>query len=407
MPEMLDPEANSVAKLIRRAVIIGDGVTEAEDMSIGLVRALGFSNRHTIYHVRRPVQENKNWFLRLPFLINMKLYGLMRGLFGRLLMHTPSTNTETSSSSNDSQASSSSVLEEADAHKIAKNAREAFIEDGPLLVVASGQDIVSVASSIKKLAPDNVFVVQIQHPRCSFNMFDLVIIHQDDYCYPSSLPRWFTRHKPVPPNVCLIEGVLHQADPANRREAAILLHPRFQDLRLPCLVVNIGRPTKNCPYGEDLASQLTQRLRNVYGTCGSIIIHFSERTPKKISNFIRSEFREYPKFIISDGRDTSEPTLHMAHLHLADAFVITADSMKWLCEACRMGKPVYVIGAERCTSKLAKFQNRLQELNAAHPFTGEENMAEDRLFGILPDVVGRAGGEVVRALRKKGWAIYT
>lgn len=38
-----------------------------------------------------------------------------------------------------------------------------FFRDGPLLVVASGRDTISIASSIKRLASDNVFVVQVCH----------------------------------------------------------------------------------------------------------------------------------------------------------------------------------------------------------------------------------------------------
>lgn len=36
-----------------------------------------------------------------------------------------------------------------------------FSRDGPLLVVASGRDTISIASSIKRLASENVFVVQV------------------------------------------------------------------------------------------------------------------------------------------------------------------------------------------------------------------------------------------------------
>jgi mitochondrial fission protein ELM1 len=36
-----------------------------------------------------------------------------------------------------------------------------FFRDGPLLVVASGRDTISIASSIKRLASQNVFVVQV------------------------------------------------------------------------------------------------------------------------------------------------------------------------------------------------------------------------------------------------------
>lgn len=42
MPEILDGA-------IRRAVVIGNGYAGAENQSIGLVRALGFSNRHFLY----------------------------------------------------------------------------------------------------------------------------------------------------------------------------------------------------------------------------------------------------------------------------------------------------------------------------------------------------------------------
>lgn len=35
------------------------------------------------------------------------------------------------------------------------------IRDGPLLVVASGRDTVSVAAAVKKLAPEATFVVQV------------------------------------------------------------------------------------------------------------------------------------------------------------------------------------------------------------------------------------------------------
>lgn len=38
--------------------------------------------------------------------------------------------------------------------------------DGPLLVVASGRDTISVASAIKRLASKNVFVVQVSYFCC-------------------------------------------------------------------------------------------------------------------------------------------------------------------------------------------------------------------------------------------------
>lgn len=108
-----------------------------------------------------------------------------------------------------------------------------------------------------------------------------------------------------------------------------------------------------------------------------------------------------------------DPNPHMGNLAWADAFVITADSVSMLSEACSTGyvcyilmivslilvnmislfsllflltkdicftvlllcrKPVYVIGSERCTWKFADFQKSLFERGAVRPFTGKENV---------------------------------
>jgi len=40
--------------------------------------------------------------------------------------------------------------------------------------------------------------------------------------------------------------------------------------------------TENCPYGVDLAKELATSLLSVLGSCGSVRISFSERTPQKV-----------------------------------------------------------------------------------------------------------------------------
>ncbi|KAL5155542.1 Mitochondrial fission protein ELM1 [Glycine soja] len=275
--------------------------------------------------------------------------------------------------------------------------------DGPMLVVASGRDI-SVASSIKRLAPENVFLVQRQ-----ISWF---------------LQRWVTPWEPPGCNVVLTVGALHQADSAALRVAASAWHDELATLPKPLLVVNVGGPTGNCPCGVDLVKKLVVMLQNVLWSCGSIRISFSRRTPEKISKILVEEFASNPKVQIWDV-EGSNP--HMGHLAWADAFVITADSVSMLSEACSTGKPVYIIGAERCTWKFADFQNSLQEQGIARPFTGNENMME--IFGdllldfgaassLLPDHIteswsypplndtAEAASQVVAALAQRGWTIH-
>ncbi|KAK6126463.1 hypothetical protein DH2020_039799 [Rehmannia glutinosa] len=237
---------------------------------------------------------------------------------------------------------------EADARHIAKVAQDTFDRDGPILVVASGRDTIAVASSIKKLVPENVFLVQIQHPRSRLHKFDLVV---------------------------LTVGALHQADSAALRNATTAWYDEMALLPKPLLVVSIGGPTRHCRYGADLAMQLTASLKSVLSTCGSLRISFSRRTPKIVTDILMTELSNHPKVYIWNGED---PNPHMGHLAWADAFVITADSVSMLSEACSTGKPVYVIGAS--------------------------GISENWHYSPLCDTE-KAAGEVIKALAERGWRL--
>ncbi|KAF2539162.1 hypothetical protein F2Q68_00022229 [Brassica cretica] len=65
----------------------------------------------------------------------------------------------------------------------------------------------------------------------------------------------------------------------------------------------------------------------------------------------------------------------MGHLAWGDAFVVTADSVSLISEACSTGKPVYVIGADHCKWKIADFHKSLRERGVVRPFTGFEDVS--------------------------------
>ncbi|KAJ6864780.1 mitochondrial fission protein ELM1-like isoform X1 [Populus alba x Populus x berolinensis] len=396
--------------VIKRAVVIGNGFAGAENQCIGLLRALGLSSRYSLYRVLRPRGAVNEWLHWLPVSVHKKVDNVIRKIYDDSRCFLGKKVVPVLVENGGKNAGLLDVLE-ADANQIAKMARDTFDRDGPLLVVASGRDTISVSSSIRKLAPENVFVVQIQHPRLNLNRFDLVIAPCHDY-YPLTpeaqeqipwfLRSWITPREPPDSNVVLTVGALHQADSAALRIAASLWHDELALLPKPMLVVNIGGPTRNCQYGEDLAKQLTEMLRNVLWSCGSLRISFSRRTPEKVSKILLKEFSANPKVYIWDGRG---PNPHMGHLAWADAFVITADSVSMLSEACSTGKPVYVVGAERCTWKFAEFQKSLHERGVVRPFTGKEDISGTWSYPPLNDSA-EAASRVIEAVSKRGWITH-
>ncbi|KAL0736481.1 hypothetical protein Bca4012_012691 [Brassica carinata] len=366
-----------VSGVVKRAIVIGNGCAGAENQCIGLVRSLGLFDRHLYYSVARPRGGIYRWLHWLPISLYKKLDHFIRCVCAGF-----------SIKANESAGRRSGirdVFEVADPKQIAAMARRT---SGPLLVVASGRDTVSVASSIRRLAMDYVFVVQVQHPRSRLERFDLVITPRHDYFsltpegkrqVPFFLRPWVTPREPPGRNVFLTTGALHNLDSSTLRNAALEWKDEFDSLSKPLVVVNIGGPTRNCLYGVDLAKELCGMLHSILWSCGSLKISFSRRTPKNVKEIITRELSSNSKVYIWDGKD---PNPHLGHLALADAFIITADSISMLSEACTTGKPVYVVGAERCTWKFSDFQKTLRERGAVRPLTGKEDVIQ---YNSTPD----------------------
>ncbi|CAA6668484.1 unnamed protein product [Spirodela intermedia] len=406
------------ATLGMRAVVIGNGYSGAENQCIGLVRALGLSDNQTLYRVTRPRGRINDWLRWLPVSFHKKLDYAIRRVFGesRLFMLLQGKKVSSLPYQNGRMSGLSSVLE-ADAKQIAAMAHETFDKEGPLLVVASGWDTISIASSIRRLAPQSVFVVQIQHPRTHLDRFDMVVTPQHDYYpltpsgqqeIPKFLRRWITPREPPGSNVVLTVGALHQVDSSTLRAAALTWHNELAPLPRPLLVINIGGPTSHCRYGVDLAKQLVDALHKVLPSCGSVRVSFSRRTPEKVSGIILRQFRDHPKVYIWGGED---PNPHMGHLAWADAFVITADSVSMLSEACTTGtshnfpqEAGLRAGAERCTWKFSAFHKSLRDRGMSRPFTGKEDISESWCYPPLNDA-GEAAARVRVALAERGWSL--
>ncbi|PRQ32444.1 putative mitochondrial fission protein ELM1 [Rosa chinensis] len=273
-------------------------------------------------------------------------------------------------------------------------ARRTYEKDGPILAVACGRDTISIVSSIRRLASENIFVVQIQHPRLHLNRFDLDFTPKHDYYpltpesqkqVPQFLRGWITPREPPDRHVVLTIRALHQIDATALRNAASAWRDEFAALPKPLLVVNIGGPTSNCRYGVDLAKQLTTYLLSVL-----------------VSNFVTKELGGNPKVYTWDGQ---EPNPHMGHLAWVDAFVVTADSVSMISEVCSTGKPVYLMGAEHCKWKLCDFHKSLKERGMVRPFTGLENISESWSYPPLNETA-EAASRVHEALAERGWRLW-
>ncbi|KAL1825652.1 hypothetical protein ACET3Z_012430 [Daucus carota] len=398
--------------VIRRALIIGNGVEDSENQSIGLVHALGMSEKHVLHRVTRPRGGINEWLLWLPVSVHKKVIKIISqlSLYSKVVSKRSEDKFLPLNTKDGNSAGLSSILE-ADVKNIVTMAQDSS-GDGPLLIVACGRDTISITRSIKELASDKVFIVQIQQPRSRLNRFDLVITPEHDYYpltpsaekkVPNFMQKWIPPREPPDRNVVLTVGALHQVDSASLRTAALTWHDEFVALPKPILVVTLGGPTRFCSYGADLAKQLVASLHNVLSSCGSVKISFSRRTPKQVSDFVLKELGSSPKVFIWDSE---EPSLYMGHLAWADAFIVSADSVRMISETCSTGKPVYVVGGENCSWKHAEFHKLIRERGLVRPLTGLEDISKSWSYPPLNDTA-EAANRVREALAERGWRLLT
>uniref|UniRef100_K3Y7S3 Mitochondrial fission protein ELM1 n=1 Tax=Setaria italica TaxID=4555 RepID=K3Y7S3_SETIT len=379
--------AGGGAAVVRRAVVIGNGCAGAEGQCLGLLRALGLADRLTLYRAIRPTGGINKWLHFLPISFHKILDQFLRRVFSDMRFATlVQGNKFVQYPVHNCQSFGLSYVLEADTQKMVTMRR----------------------SCISCCLWPRYHI--IQHPRFHLDRFDLVVTPHHDYYaltakgqqeVPRLLRRWITPQEPPGPNVVLTAGALHRADSSALRFAAADWHAELAPLPKPLVIVNIGGPTRNCKYDLGLAKQLVSSLHNVLKTCGSVRISFSRRTPQKVSDLILKEFSTHPKIYIWDGED---PNPHLGHLAWADAFIITADSISMLSEACSTGKPVYVIGAVHCRWKFSDFHNRLRERRAVRPFTGLEDMSDSWSYPPLNDAADVAS-RVREALAQRGWRL--
>jgi len=224
----------------------------------------------------------------------------------------------------------------------------------PRLIVSAGERSVGPALEIKRRAGSDVFSVHIQHPRVDPARFDMVVVSSHD--------------RLAGPNVRVTVGALHRVTRELLADGAERFGPAFAHLPRPLVAVLIGGANRVYRFDRKTAARLAEDLAALArdGGCG-LLITASRRTGAENETLLRETLRDLP-VTFWDGKGENP---YFAYLGLADAVVVTGDSVNMVSEACYTGKPVLVFplaGGEG--SKFDRFHRALGERGATRPFTG-------------------------------------
>ena len=116
---------------------------------------------------------------------------------------------------------------------------------------------------------------------------------------------------------------------------------------------------------------------------GSVFVSPSRRTGEAGIALLRERLKGFSAAIW----DGSGENPYFAYLALADAVLVTADSISMISEAAATGKPVHVLDLDGGNAKFARFHMTMQAAGITRPFSGH---IESWSYSI-PDDTARAG----------------
>jgi len=231
------------------------------------------------------------------------------------------------------------------------SANEPLEPPWPLLLISIGRRSVPIALAIKRLS--GAYALHIQNPKVPPGLFDLVAAPVHDNLEG--------------PNVITTFGAVHSVTAERLQEAGARFAPRIADLPQPRVAAVLGGESQAFSFPPEAAADLGRKLANLARETGaSVLVTPSRRTRPESVAALSKEIADTPHFIW----DGSGYNPYFAFLSLADAIVVTEDSVNMVTEAAGTGKPVYVETIPGRSTRLARFHALMRERGATRPFEG-------------------------------------
>jgi mitochondrial fission protein ELM1 len=245
----------------------------------------------------------------------------------------------------------------------------------PPLIIGCGGAGARVAAALRR---PGVAVVAVQHPRMRLDKFDLVLA---------------ARHDGITgPNVIVTRNALHRVTAARLAAEAELWRPVFAGIRRPLVAVLLGggngRYSFDASLARDLAAQLCRMIdRDKVG----VVITPSRRTGAEVVRILR-------EILVPRGAwiwDGAGANPYFGMLGLADAVIVTAESVSMVSEAVATSVPVMLVRLQGKSRRIGRFIDMMLAAGRVRDFAGALQLWDSRPLddtaAAAAEMVGRLG----------------
>jgi mitochondrial fission protein ELM1 len=229
----------------------------------------------------------------------------------------------------------------------------------PELVISAGRRSAPLARWIKRQSQGKAKLVHIMDPGPSGREeFDLIAIPHHD------------GKVKLAPNMLGVTGAPHRLTPEALKEAAAIWGPRFAHLKKPLIGLLVGGSTRKKPFTPALAGELGRLAAQMSKECGgTLLVTTSRRTDQEAEKALFAALP--PTSFIHNWREGGENP-YRGFLAVAEALIVTGDSMTMASEACANGGPVFIYApADSVSAKHARLHEELYALGYARSLTGQ------------------------------------
>lgn len=243
-------------------------------------------------------------------------------------------------------AALSALLPRASLAGLDRGSRQALLPPWPRLVIAAGRRTAPVARWLKRRSGGTTRLVQLMDPG-DWRDLDLVAIPAHDAPRPD-------------PRVVATLGAPHRLHAETLRRAARVWTAQVARLPRPRIAVLVGGRSPHARWTPGWARVLAAEVEALAAARGgSLMLTTSRRTPEDAVSALERDGGAVPVWRHLYGTPGENPYAGM--LALADAVVVTADSVSMLTEACAAGRQVYAFGKDVVAgSKLARLLDALE-----------------------------------------------
>ena len=221
------------------------------------------------------------------------------------------------------------------------------ISDYPGIMVTCGRRMAGISMALKtraNRAGADVKTIHLQDPRLDPACFDILIVPQHDRVRGD--------------NVIVTKAALNRMSQSHIAASSNTLPQHWKAAASPRVAVMIGGDNRRYKISHNMAKSMAEQLAEFSATnSANLFLLPSRRCPDSVLGYLQTALP--PDRCMTATNDQQNP--YPGILAIADAVIVTSDSVNMATEASGTGKPVLIAYWQEETGRIAKFHQIMQD----------------------------------------------